>query len=172
MHERLAVYVPDPEGDSGLSTATIVRGSAIVGVPGDDPVHIYYEGNINGASNMVTFADRAYFAAGRLRQHAPTIAQRAVPEDALFQVGWYYPDHQRVEIHNGTLRESGGLSVTRLAKWLGLYDEDRHAIDSDRLSAELVETRATPARFQGQRVHVTPQDRARLARKGLRLEDS
>lgn len=165
MHERLAVYVPDPEGDSGLSTATIVRGSAIVGVPGDDPVHIYYEGNINGASNMVTFADRAYFAAGRLRQRAPTIAQKTVPANALFQVGWYYHDHQRVEVEDG-------LQLTRLAKWLGLFDDAHGTIDGDRFAPELLETRATPARYKGQRVHVTPQDRARLARKGIRLEGS
>lgn len=168
MHERLAVYVPNPDASerAGLSVRSIDPKSAIVGVPlGDRSIHIYYEGNRHGASNMDTFADRAYFAASRLSQRYPTVAQTIVRPRAIERVGWYYRDQQRIEVE-------GGLALTLLAKWLGVFDEGHNTIDSDALARELVETRATPARYRGQRVHVTPQDRARLTQQGVQLEDA
>lgn len=180
MHERLAVYVPNPDAppDAARQVESIAPGSGIVGRivqeqdPDESPVLIYYEGNIYGAGNMVTFADRVYFAAGRMTTNAPTVALRLVRPDALAQVGWFYPQHQRVELVSDPPERSGGLAVVRLARWLGLYDEARHKIDADALAPELFETRAVPAHYKGQRVHVTPQDRERLARDGVRLEDA
>ena len=175
MHERLAVYVPNPDAPPHVArqVKAIAPGSGIVGRilqerdPDESPVLIYFEGNVYGSGNIITFADRVYHAASRMTHDAPTIAMRAVQADALVQVGWFYPQHQRVEV------EDGG-SLTRVAKWLGLYDGDEDlmphgSIDTDRLAVELIETRATPANYRGQRVHVTPQDRERLAGE---LEDA
>lgn len=104
MHERLAVYVPTEGAPDtlGLAVKHIDRGSGIVG---EDPhqgerLLVYYEGNRFGAQNIVTFADRCYFAASRLIETYPTVAQAAVPPEALTQVGWYYHAYARVEVRD------------------------------------------------------------------------
>jgi hypothetical protein len=71
MHERLAVYVPDPDApaDAARTVAHIDRGSGIVGKriveadPAESPLLVYYEGNRYGAENMRLYAERVYHAA-------------------------------------------------------------------------------------------------------------
>lgn len=128
MHERLAVYVPNDDAPDtlGLAVKHIDRGSGIVG---EDPhqgerLLVYYEGNRFGAQNMVTFADRCYFAASRLIEDYPTVAQAAVPPESLTQAGWYYPRFKRVEIRDVH-------DMIAIAHWLDLEVSD------DRLRHEL-----------------------------------
>lgn len=139
MHERLAVYVPNEDAPEvvGLALKHIDKGSGIVGIPADEyegvlpagvrdaRTLIYYEGNRYGASNMVTFADRCYFAASRLIERYPTVAQAAVPTHTLTQAGWYYPSEKRVEIRDVH-------DMIAVAHWLGLD------VTSDQLRRELL----------------------------------
>lgn len=82
------VYVPTP--DSWLRR-TIKKGSGIVGQDSGvaDTTHVYYEGNLYGAVNIVTFEDKLYTAWGRMSRRYPTVAQANVPNENLIQVGWF-----------------------------------------------------------------------------------
>lgn len=130
MHERLAVYVPNDAATELLSAtvAHIIRGSGIVGVevPTDDEprVQIYYEGNRYGSQNIVTFADRCYFAASRLTERYPTVAQAYVRADAVKQAGWFYVREKRVEIRDVQ-------DMIALAHWLEI------PVGDDRMHREL-----------------------------------
>src|SRR4051812_17483330 len=62
------IYVP---AVGSMLEREVAAGSGIVGartVPEDpeSPVLVYYEGNLYGAANIVTWADRVYHAADRL----------------------------------------------------------------------------------------------------------
>ncbi len=48
---------------------------------------VYYEGNINGASNIMSFEDRAIHAVGRMIERYPTVALTAAPLSELVIVG-------------------------------------------------------------------------------------
>jgi hypothetical protein len=108
--------------------ATVAPRSAIVGT-GQDPepgllpkmIVVYYEGNLYGAVNMVTFADRAMHAYYRLRDHYPTVAMMAVPRSQVVQAATLYPEHGRVEVKNAEQQ-------VRLTRWLGLAIEDGDAL--------------------------------------------
>lgn len=137
MHDtRLAVYVPNDDAPELLKAAVarIDRGSGIVGSEPTtgDRILIFFEGNRFGAQNMVTFADRCYFAGSRLLDDYPTVAQAYVPAGALKQAGWYYPHYGRVEIRDVH-------DMIALAHWLDLE------VGDDRLQREL--------RFAGVRSH-------------------
>lgn len=89
-----------------------------------------YEGGRFGAQNIVTFADRCVHAHGRHVAHYPTVARSLVQLEAVFCVGVFYPEIERVEV-------GGGQEAFKLADWLGLVREDRMVIDSDGLHREL-----------------------------------
>lgn len=79
------IYVPAP---GPLSRSTIWPGSGIVGeAVSPTQLEIYYEGNLYGAINMRTWADRVYQAAARRRERAPTVARMIVRRDDYVAVG-------------------------------------------------------------------------------------
>lgn len=80
----LNVYVPN---QGGAPSWIIAAGSGIVGTDYGDTITIDYEGNLYGAVNMVTWADRIYHAAGRHLQRYPTVARVRLPPMELIQVG-------------------------------------------------------------------------------------
>ena len=131
--DRFPVYTPTRAAPERvrLALASIDAKSAIVGrahsPDSTDRTVIYHEGNRYGAENIVTFADRAMLAAGRVAEKYPTVARCAVPQQALTLVGWFSAgDGVDVTDANGLLE---------LAKWLGLFDGER--LDSDAVHAEL-----------------------------------
>jgi hypothetical protein len=152
MHERLAVYVPDPDApaEAARTVAHIDRGSGIVGTPvqpddPESPVLLHYEGNRFNYANVHTFADRVMIAAGRHRENAPTIATCLARPDALIQVGWYHQDEGRVEIaaDDDPAGVPAGRRLYRLADWIGKpLDNDRASMASHAvtLAEELRET--------------------------------
>lgn len=94
---NVKVYVPLHDG-----LPYVARGSGIVGdLATYDPgrLLVYYEGNIYGMSNIKTFADRVYHAAGRLLQHYPTIAVASVLRSRMEEVGVF--DGNAVKLHSG-----------------------------------------------------------------------
>jgi len=131
--DRFPVYTPNRTAPEHVQRglASIDPKSAIVGRPdasdANDRTVIYYQGNRYGAENIVTFADRAMLAAGRLAEKYPTLTCCAVPHQALTLVGWFAAGHG-VEV-----TDANGL--IELAKWLGMFDGER--LDSDALHAEL-----------------------------------
>jgi hypothetical protein len=130
MHERLAVYVPDPDApaEAARTVAHIDKGSGIVGKrivdadPAESPLLVYYEGNRYGAENMRRYAERVYHAASRMEEDYPTVATSVVRRDALLHVGWWYPDHQRIEISGSQVPE--GRALYRIAAWLDMPLEE------------------------------------------------
>lgn len=54
--------------------AHIAPRSGVVGVRDGDGLFVYYEGNLNGASNLNTFEERVSCAAGRMFTNYPTTA--------------------------------------------------------------------------------------------------
>jgi hypothetical protein len=130
---RYPVYIPDPSARArtGLSVAMILPKSAIVGEPDASPTAdytlIYYEGNRNRAVNLVTLADRAEVAAGRLAERYPTVAMTSAPTAALSRVGLFTPGHGIDVSHASDLRA--------LARWLELGDADR--LDPEAVAREL-----------------------------------
>lgn len=112
--KKIAVFVP--VNTTVPLAALVAAGSAIVG-PAEyseaDQVTVYYEGNLYGAANVRTFADRARLAAGRLAERYPTIARAAVPSSALRQVGWFDPE-------NGITLLDGVQGSESLSAWLGV----------------------------------------------------
>jgi hypothetical protein len=84
----LTIYIP-----SGRTPTGIAPGSGIVGRPQQDgQILCYYEGNLYGSENLKLYRERLMHAAGRMIQHAPTIAMMLLPSDALLAVGRYDPD--------------------------------------------------------------------------------
>lgn len=136
LETPVAVYVPAEDSHLGIDPASGIVGRLVPDAhgAGEDRALIYYEGNRFGYSNVVTFADRCNIAHGRYVESAPTIAQAFPQAGEVYEVGTFYRQHGRVEV-------SDGLALTRLARWLGLYDgEDllpQGAIDTDALAREL-----------------------------------
>lgn len=136
MHERLAVYVPNPDATPRLraQTSGIIEGSGIVGrpfPPGDpeSPLLIYYEGDKYGSEQFAVYANRVSHAAGRMIFDAPTIARMLVRREAVKQVGWFYDKHG-VEVE-----DAEGLMA--IAKWLGYFKTGDTSFDSSALHREL-----------------------------------
>ena len=126
--EPLVVYVPAP-GLGPLSA--VVEGSAIVGPAScgsgcPRPFAVYYEGNVYGASNLTTLAERAACAAGRLRGNHPTTSRAVVKAHDVEKVGVLREGEYgaRVEIP-GDANIAGGEERARslLARWLGVGEE-------------------------------------------------
>lgn len=94
----LTVYVPAPAAPIRY---TIAARSGIVGTPmGDSQVRIDYEGNIHGASSIVTFADRVAIAAGRHTTNYPTIARMWTDRAYLVPVGQWDERNGVVIVNN------------------------------------------------------------------------
>lgn len=104
------VYVPAPDHRAAL---IIHPGSGIVGRPQGAGVMVDYEGNLNGAGNIITLADRVNHAAGRQRESYPTVARTLLAPEALVAVGWY-------DDVSGDLTPDDADGVAALAAWLGL----------------------------------------------------
>lgn len=104
-----AVFVP--REDAGL---VIKAGSGVVGAPkpGEELVHIHYEGAIYRQSEMLRLADRVFFAHGRLVEGFATVAQMTVPVASLIEVGTFDPK-------SGTIAPVDSRSEGILAAWLG-----------------------------------------------------
>lgn len=109
---EIVVYVP---AGGHPATDGIARGSAIVGLaePGAEEVRIYFEGALFDQVNMVTLADRAVHAFGRLRERYPTLARRMVPREALVAVGTF-------DEAGGRIILTGEQSAASVATWLGV----------------------------------------------------
>lgn len=76
------VYVPTK--DLGVAKASGIVGEA---VKDTDLVKIYFEGNLNNASNLNTYLDRVIVATGRLASNYPTVAFSVVKKESLHLVG-------------------------------------------------------------------------------------
>lgn len=84
------VYLPAP--DACDLRRTIAKGAGIVGLPIDESVLIYYEGNLYGSINIVTYGDRCFHAADRMMWKGrgyPTIAQALVLPEQLLYIGTF-----------------------------------------------------------------------------------
>lgn len=120
------VFVPNE--DHPIRTM-IAAGSGIVGAPAlrGGYLEVDYEGNLYGAANIVTYADRISLAYGRMVQHYPTIARTLVEPEALTRVGTYLPATGVVDLRHAT-PEGKNL----LLRWLH--------IPYDQLAAQLLTT--------------------------------
>lgn len=106
----MAIYVPR-EGAKELKD--VIAGSGIVeGAAFGVLVVVYFEGNRYGASNIITWADRVRMAAGRARDHYPTIAKRQVSRSSIIQVGWIDHDLNRLDVNE--------YNEADIARWLGV----------------------------------------------------
>jgi hypothetical protein len=119
------VYIPNPErtAASGIDQGSGIVGRRLVPEDPESPILVYYEGDRYKTSGVVTYADRVRIAAGRLAEQAPTTARALMPCDAVHRVAVFLPAHGRVEV-------SDGLSVTRLARWLGQMHDDLPRLDA------------------------------------------
>ena len=117
--QKLAVFVPS--NATVWIASLVVRGSALVGnaeSPEAKQITVDYEGNLHGAANIQTFADRARHAASRkTRLSPPTRARCTVPRCELRQVGWFDPE-------NGITLLDDAQAQEALAFWLGVEDLD------------------------------------------------
>ena len=145
---KLAVILVPKVGS--MAEKTIIDGSGIVGVARGDRTTVYYEGNLNGASNLERYSERLVCAAGRLFKTYPTIAMTSYDQEAMnenFVAVGVVTDDYRVLIDDATTvigyaakpsntvqRVSGG-SVCRQqdGQWI---DEAGKVILRDALRAE------------------------------------
>jgi len=114
---EVPVYIPRPTVD-GFIARTVAPRSAIVGQPElparGELLVVYYEGNLHGAANIVTFADRAMVAYHRMAERYPTVAKMAVAPREVTQAATLLPEHGMVEpTLDPTLRAA-------LARWIGV----------------------------------------------------
>lgn len=100
------VYVP---AEGTHLTNTLAPASGIVGEPTGDRITVYYEGNVHGAVNLKTFADKVECAMGRLATRYPTSSVRSVKEEELLRVGTFDPIMGRIAV----------TDPKALASWLG-----------------------------------------------------
>ena len=84
-NDELSLLVPKTEFQAQHE---LKKGSAVVAVKRPSgQVIAYYEGNIYGACNIVTFDDKAVLAYGRLVQNYPTSAKFVLDPDEYEIVG-------------------------------------------------------------------------------------
>lgn len=107
------VYLPNDEALARM----IVPGSGIVGRASLFPERIAldYEGNIYGAVNMRTFADRVQIAASRAAANYPTVARALVERERVKRIGVY-------DEHRGTVTLTEPNAEAELAAWLGVRE--------------------------------------------------
>lgn len=79
----LKVYLPSPQRPSTLGAGAGVIGS---GELSQGCLLVYYQPR-SSALNIVTFADRCYHAAARLRERTPTHQMCALPVADLREIG-------------------------------------------------------------------------------------
>lgn len=120
----MKVYIPKADAELPVR---IARGSGIVGTPvANNPAMlcIDYEGDLYDASNIQTYADRVFHAAGRHAAQYPTGSRAWVPAHTLTEVGDW--NGQTIVVNFDT--------TPALAAWLGtptisandLYRSDYH----------------------------------------------
>jgi hypothetical protein len=107
----------------------IVAGSGIVGGPDfrGEYLAVDYEGNLYGARNIVTYADRVNHAHGRMVDRYPTIARTLVEPEAMTKVGTYDPVTGVVTLFDGAM----GIVL----RWC--------SIPRDQLASQLLTTTST-----------------------------
>lgn len=103
---ELKVYVPI----SDTLLTRIAPGSGVVGSPEGGRLRIDFEGNLYGAVNIKTYADRCYHAADRHRTRYPTVARMFVARSELAEVG---------ELLDHGVVPNNAFSVDSLLTWLG-----------------------------------------------------
>ena len=112
---RITVFVPAPES---AALASIRRGSGIVAREAWEDlrpeVQIDYEGNLYGAVNLETFANRVRRAWERQERHYPTVARMFVPRYELVPVGWFDPEAGVVNVNRDDERLAEWLEVERI----------------------------------------------------------
>jgi hypothetical protein len=120
------VFVPNEDHPI---RAMIAAGSGIVGGPAlrGGNLEVDYEGNLYGAANIVTYADRISLAHGRMAQHYPTVARTLVEPEAMTRVGTYLPATGVVDLRHATPQ-----AKNLLCRWLH--------IPFDQLAAQLLTT--------------------------------
>lgn len=107
------VYIPRPG-----SLLDLAAGSGIVGTFQDKTrILIDFEGNIYGAVNLATWADRIHSAAGRAETKYPTTARRSVRISDLVLVGSYESDTGEVDLSQSEL--SPEETRTLVEEWTG-----------------------------------------------------
>lgn len=100
MKHTHTLYVPKPGKAFGIEPGSAILASADQDAS-QERVLVYYEGNLLGAENMRTFAERALHAAGRQVVRYPTVAKMAMLKADLIEVGRYhYPSQRVVELTN------------------------------------------------------------------------
>lgn len=159
---EIVVYIP---AGGHPATGGIARGSAIVGLPdpGSEEVRIYFEGAIFEQSGMITLADRAVHACGRLRERYPTVATRMVPRASLVVVGTF-------DEASGRIMLTGEQSAAAVAAWLGVPILD--PVELRRSSPSGMNPAELAALVPDIQVAVTPSlATALIERGGLRRED-
>ncbi|EIF42872.1 hypothetical protein DOK_11846 [gamma proteobacterium BDW918] len=88
QHRPIGVFIPRSPTTKAL--AHLKPGSAIVSdstLLTGALIEVYYEGNIYGAENLMTFEEKALCATGRMIQRYPTTARSWVTSGSLIQVG-------------------------------------------------------------------------------------
>lgn len=117
----LTVYLPADPAES-----IIAAGSGIVGTPAHefmpmlpegDRLTIDYEGDLFGAANIVTYADRVLHAAGRHAAKYPTTARTTLSVEDLTAVGTF--DGERVTIKRA--------AYPAVAEWIDVPEEELEA---------------------------------------------
>jgi hypothetical protein len=93
----------------------IVAASGVVcqTLPAEERTSVWYEGNLHGAANIVTYADRVYHAADRMLRDYPTSATAALRSKHLLVIGTF-------DTHTGTVTLDGDSQRRILADWLGV----------------------------------------------------
>lgn len=124
LDEVIDVYIP---ALSDPLRGVIRLGSGIVGTTDGERTTIDYEGNLYGAQNIVTWADRVMIAAGRHSTRYPTVARSWVKPEALIRVGTYEYRKSGPAIELEALEygpEPPGLPLARalVCQWLGVDD--------------------------------------------------
>jgi hypothetical protein len=104
----VVVVIPDPP-------LGIVAASGVVcqTLPAGERTSVWYEGNLHGAANIVTYADRVYHAADRMLRRYPTAAMAALRSEHLLVIGTF-------DTHTGTVTLDGDGERRLLAGWLGV----------------------------------------------------
>lgn len=146
MSEPTTIYIPAP---ASILSAMIKDGSGIVGPDTPDAngrILVDYEGNLHGASNFRTYADRVYHAYDRAHTKYPTIARSYVKPGDLITVGTFEPVFGTVDL--------GPDAGYMLAGWLGL--------SPDQLPPELLSTHDTHVSLRTVRGW-TPEQRQQLS---------
>lgn len=120
MPQHFTLYVPRVAEVTSIDARSAVVGTPakdyfpdLLGFGGADEIVVDFEGNRYGATNMVTYADRASHAAGRHQVHYPTVARLVVKAAQLIRVGSFDFRNERVHVDD---RDA-------LTAWLGDFDD-------------------------------------------------